>query len=182
MRADLQRFKPNDQTELDVIEAGMPILDILGGDRDTFFASAYSAFPLGDVLYDLDRDPLSGVITRDVYRQSFPAIHNLFTRPGTFEFYLEVFRSIWGENVEIEFEVPSPGVLNINVDALGSALFDLIAREIVDNQYVFNEIVDQEGDNIAAQDTTGIKTQSEIDALMEELSPEGIFVQTTLTI
>jgi len=179
---DLQRFKENDEIETKMIAVAMPTLEGLGADRDDFFAGAFSCFLLGDVLYDLDRDPMSGVITREVYRSSFPAIHQLFIRPGTFEFYLTVFRSIWGEDVDVTFTIPSPGVLEINVESIGIDLFEFAAREIVDNEYVFSPIVDEEGDSIMFQDTVGIKTESEIDALMEEISPEGIFTTTTLSL
>lgn len=178
----LQRFKENDETESKVIAVAMPTLNALGGERDDFFNGATTAFGLGEVLYDLDRDPMSGVISRDVFVKSFPAIHQLFTRPGTFEFYLEVFRSIWGNSVEIEFDVPSPGVLTINAVVLELDQFNLAAREIFNDLYEFNEIIDHENDNIVIRDTIGIKTASEIDALMNELAPEGIFVVTTLTV
>lgn len=178
----LQRFKENDETEAKVIATAMPVLDALGVHHDEFFIGADTSHGLGAVLYDLDRDPMSGVITRDVYVKSFPAIHQLFTRPGTFEFYLAVFRSIWGDTVTITFDVPAPGVLTINAVVLDLDDFVLAAREIFNNLYEFNEIIDQEGDNIEVRDTIGIKTESEIDALMNELAPEGIFVVTTLTL
>lgn len=178
----LQRFKENDETEAKVIATAMPTLEALGADHDAFWEGAYSCYIFGEVLYDLGRDPMSGVIPREVYRQSFPAIHQLFSRPGTFEFYLTVFRSIWGEDVEIEFVIPSPGLLNINVAALGIGTFQFLAREIVDDLYVFSSMVDHSGDNIMFQDTMGIKTQAEIDALISELSPYGIIVDATLTL
>lgn len=179
---NLQRFKENDETEAKVIAVAMPTLNALGVERDDFYDGANTAYGLGGVLYDLDRDPMSGALSRDIYIQAFPAIHQLFKRPGTFEFYLTVFRAIWGDAVEIEFGVPSPGVLTINASVLDLDTFDLIAREIVNNVYTYPEVIDQDGDNIAVVDTIGIKTQSQINALMNEIAPEGIFVITTLTI
>ncbi len=179
---NLQRFKENDETEAKVIAVAMPTLIALGEDRDEFYDGANTSYGLGEILFDLDRDPMSSALSREIYRQAFPAIHQLFKRPGTFEFYLTVFRAIWGDAVAIEFGVPSPGVLTINASVLDYDTFDLIAREIVNNAYTYPEVIDQEGDNIAVVDTIGIKTQSEISALMNELSPEGIFVITTLTI
>ena len=77
----LERFKDNDETEAKVIAVAMPTLNTLGADRDAFFQGAFSAYGLGEVLYDLDRDPMSGVITREVFVKSFPAIHQLFGGP-----------------------------------------------------------------------------------------------------
>jgi len=178
----LQRFKESDETEAKVIAVAMPILDDLGEARDEFYEGAYSAWPLGELLYDLKKDPLSGVITRDVFVRSFPAIHQLFTRPGTFEFYMTVFRQIWGDNVQIVFGIPSPGVLTINAKVLDVENFFLVARRIFGPDYVYDPIVDHEGDNILVRATVGIKTQTEISALMNELAPAGIFVITTLEI
>lgn len=183
MTAALQRFKENDETEAKIIDVFEPTLTSITVSLDTFWEDAYSSYDFGDVLYDLNRDPLADVIPKEVYRQSFPALHQLFSRPGTFEFYLTVFRSIWGSNVGVTFAVPSPGVLNITIAALGVQTGELQAREIVSNVYVYSSLTDTIGGNqIMFQDKSGIKTEAEIDALMVELAPYGIIVDTTLTL
>src|SRR5690606_13222941 len=99
--------------------------------------------------------PLVGVITRETFRSSFFAIHQLFTRPGTFEFYLDVFRAVWGDDVEVEFSIPQSGVLQINIEALDVQLSIAAARRIVNNSYVYDEIIlqggDYDGNNLAFQ-------------------------------
>jgi hypothetical protein len=167
---DLQRFKDNDITEAKVIEVAMPTLELIGSNLDDFWQGAFTSYLLGEVLYDLDRDPMSGVISRTIFRQIFPEIHQIFTRPGTFEFYLTIFRAIWGEDVEIEFVVPDEGRLQIN------------ASNLPIDEYVYSELVDHAGDFIMLQDKAGIKNQSELDALINEISPAGIFTETTLTL
>src|SRR5690606_40936008 len=102
----MQAFKETDEKEEKVVATAFPVLDLISNDRTDFFDGAYEAFPLGDVLFDLNRDPLAGVVTREIFRSSFFAIHQLFTRPGTFEFYLDVFRAVWGDGVEVEFSIP----------------------------------------------------------------------------
>ncbi len=181
MSSALQAFKETDLVEPKVRDAILPFSNLRDSELDEFFLGAYECFILGDVLY-LTGHPLSGVIQQDVFRMSFPAIHELFTRPGTFEFYLDVFRSVWGEDVEIEFMVPAPGVLQINIDALVVIEYTALFREIVDNVYVFSEWVDDEGDNIIFQGTQGIKTQEEAEALVNEFRPAGIWTETTLSI
>lgn len=178
----MKAFKETDLVEKKVRDIALPLLNILSGDRTQFFNEGYVAYPLGDVLFDLRRDPLAGVITKEVYRISFPAIHDLFTRSGTFEFYMDVFRSIWGENVEVVFTIPSPGVLQINVEALDSQTELFMARRVENDVYFFDEVMDHEGDNLVFQGTQGIKTQGEIDALINELHPAGVYVETTLVI
>lgn len=182
MKATLQRFKENDEEEKRYIEALLPIFDEIGDGLDSFYNGAFEAYDLGDILYELDRDPMSGVITQEIFRASFPAIHELFTQPGPFEFYLTVFRAIWGEDVEIVFTIPQPGVLLINAEVLDVETYDLIAREVVNNVYEYSELVDHDGDKILVRGMKGIKTQSEINALMNEITPDGIYVQTTLSL
>lgn len=178
----LQKFKENDVKEGKVRDIALPLLSLLGTDRDAFFEQAYEASPLGQVLYNLKASPLARAISEANFVMAFSAIHKLFTRPGNFEFYLEVFRLIWGEDVDVEFVVPAPGKLIINVEALAISLDFLMARTIVDNAYVYDEFVDENGDNIMAQVTSGIKTQSEADALIYEFYPAGLWVQINLSL
>lgn len=181
MSSALQPFKENDLVEPKVRDAILPFPNLRDSQLDEFFTQAYTCFVLGDVLY-LSGHPMAGVITQDVFRMSFPAIHQLFTRPGTFEFYLDVFRAVWGEDVEIEFMVPAPGKLLINIEALIVTEYVSLFREIVDNVYVFSEWVDEDGDNIIFQGSQGIKTQAEAEALVNEFRPAGIWTETTLSI
>jgi hypothetical protein len=176
----LQAFKENDLVERKVRDAFLPLLDQLGIDRDSFYEGAYESYVLGDVIYTLKSSPLAGPISQDIFRQSFFAIHDFFTFPGTFEFYLKVFRAVWGADVGVEFQIPAPGKLIINVQALTLQVDDLLARRIVNNAYVYDEILDHAGNNIGLQGRMGIKTQSEADALIKELYPAGLWVELNL--
>ena len=178
----MQKFNPNDPIEQKVIDSFLPYLEEISDDKDLFFDEAYQCFRLGDVLFDLDRSPLANAIQKDFFRSSFFAIHDLFTRPSTFDFYMEVFFAIFGENVEVEFVIPSPGVLNINIEVLNLSLDVLQARQVESGQYVFYDLLTSDGDTLVAQVPTGPKTQSAIDAIMIELNAQGIFVTTTLVI
>lgn len=176
-----QRFKENDPNEAVVNDLAMPTLNALGEVRDQFEAGAFECFKLGEVLFDLQRDPTAGVITREVFRSSFFAIHSLFTRPGTFEFYLEMFRAIFGDDASIDFTVPAPGKLEIGVTALDLVTFNLLARSIVDGVYEYYPLKTSDtGDNIVGQGSEGLRTQAEIDALIAEVSPSGIYTTCTL--
>lgn len=177
-----QKFKLNDELEARVASVFDPILTSLGLERVNFYEGAFTAQPLGEVLLNLKRDPMVGVISDEVYVEAFSAIHELFTRPGTFEFYLQLFRKIWGDNVDVEFTVPDPGVLEINIEAVEAISYRFIARRIVDNAYVYEPVIDDEGDNIVFQGTIGLKTQDEVDLLMKEISPANIFTTATLVV
>lgn len=181
MAGEIQKFSVNDVTEDQITGLIKPSLDEMGDDLDDFFEGADTCFLLGDVIYDSGRTPLQGVITRSIFRSSFFAIHELFTRPGTFEFYLEVFRAVFGEDVQVEFVIPNPGHLQINIAVLNNTTFRILARRIVDNQYEYYPLVTQDDDYIIGEGTQGIKSQSEIDSLISEISMAGIYTECNLT-
>lgn len=179
----MKPFKETDTLEAAVSNTIVPTIDQLETDLDLFFDGAFECFLLGDVLYDLSRDPMAGVITRGIFRTSFFAIHELFTAPGTFEFYLTVFRAIFGDSVDVEFVIPGPGQLEINIDSLETGTFNLLAREIVGGVYEYSQLITSEdGDLIMGQGTQGIKTQYEMDSLINEISMDGIFTVCNLTV
>lgn len=178
----MQAFKENDTKEVRVRDVALPTLELLGSVRDEMYAGAYECFKLGDVFINLNCAPLANAIPAEAFRKSFFAIFEYFTRPGTFEFYMTVFKAIFGDDVAVEFIVPEEGHLQINIEALTVQLDFALARRIVSNAYVYDEIMTGAGDNLMFQGTTGLKTQSEIDALMAELVPAGVFSETTLTL
>ena len=157
-------------------------MDLLSAERDEFFLEAYSCFLLGEVLYDTGASTISTAMTRDVFRTAFFAIFDSFVEGGSLESYMTVFRAIFGPDVAVVFDVPNPGHLTINIEALNISTEILEGRRIVGNAYQYEPILDSDGEPILAQVTRGIKTQQDMDVLMPELTPDGIFVETTLTI
>lgn len=178
----LQLFSRTDLDEPKWRDSWLPILAAIDFDLQEFYDNAFYSWLLGGILWDEKRSPLATVINRDAFVQAFGAIHNALNNPGTFEYYLEIFRVIWGNDVEVDFEVPAPGKLLINIEAQSVALYNFVARNIVDNVYVFDEVVTDEGDNIVFQTEIGVKTQSEVDALMRELKPTHIWTEATLSL
>lgn len=178
----MQAFNQNDLVEKKVVDVLIPYMNQITLDKDLFFDESYECFRLGDVLFDLNRAPLANAIQKDFFRSSFFAIFDLFTRPSTFDFYMEVFRAIFGSTVLVEFVIPAPGRLNINITVLNLSLDKLQARQIENEVYVFYDLITENSDFIVAQIPIGPKTQSEIDAIMIELNAQGIFVTTKLIV
>lgn len=178
----MQLFKETDNREIKVRDAGLKLLDLLGADRDAFYNGAYEAYPLGDVFINLNNSPLARAIPPEAFRASFFAIHELFTRPGTFDFYLTVFRAIFGAGATITFTIPAPGKLEIGIESLSVLLENFAARRIANNAYFYDDLVTENGDNLVFQGSQGIKTQAEVDALMKELAVQGVYTTATLTI
>lgn len=178
----MQAFKENDQKESRVASCFNSVLDLTSFNRTEFFDGAYSSHGLGRVLFNLNASPMASVVDLNNFLEAYPAFHELFTRPGTFEFYIQVIRSVWGEQVGIEFIIPSPGILQINIDALDVVTANFSSRSIENNVYVYDNIVDHVGDSIVFQTSQGIKTQTEAERMMRELHPQGVFVETNLII
>lgn len=176
------QFFKGDAVEKKFYYSGNPIVSNLEVGKDDFFEGAYSCFKLGEVLYDSGRAPLANAIPRDIFREAFSSIFDSFLVAGSFESYLTVFRTIFGDDVVVTFTVPAPGKLNIDIVATGLALFDLISRTIQDDAYMIDEIIDQDGNNIAGQSVKGFETQYELQQMLFEMVPNGIYTEITLTV
>jgi hypothetical protein len=180
----MQHYK-GDDLELKFEAAIQPILDVLSMQKDLFFDGAYDCGPLGDLLHEDDRSPLANAIKLEIFRTSFNTIYNAFTVSGSFESYLVVFRKIFGDTVDVTFTVPAPGKLNIDIvaDELEEAFF--VERHIVSNHYFFDNVVwydtVPDGGNIVFQSVKGFKTQYELEQMLFEMVPAGIFTEITLT-
>lgn len=177
----MQFFK-GDATEKKYYESVKPISDTLSVQKDLFYDEAYACFVLGELLYDNDYAPLARAIPRAIFRKSFATIFNAFLLAGSLESYLIVFRKIFGDDVEVTFTVPDPGKLNIDIVATGIETSLFLARSIVNGSYVFDEILDDEGDNILFQTVKGFESQYELEQMLFEMVPAGIYTLITLEV
>lgn len=176
----MQKFKENDLVEQKVTDAFNPVFQPTNSSLDTFYEEAYLAKPLGDVLKNSKNTPLAKAVNPQVFRDTFAQIFQSFTFTGTFRAYLFVLRAIFGDSVEVNFTVPAPGKLEIEVNATNLTLFDFVATEIEDTGYVFHEVVDHVGDNICFSSFLGFETQYELEQLFLEMVPQGVFTTVTL--
>jgi len=176
-----QLFK-GDDIEKKFVAVATPMSDILLAQKQLFLEEAFSTFILGEVLWDTKRAPLTNAIRRDIFREAFSAIFEAFYTIGSFESYLLVFRKVFGDDVEVEFVVPAPGKLEINILAAGIELSDFVARYISNDAYIFDEVIDDEGDNIVFQGIKGFTSQYELEQMLFEMVPDGIFTDIDLTL
>jgi len=178
----MAQYYKGDARELKYYESGRPIVDSLSTEKSDFYTGAFECFVLGELIYDNARSPLSNAIAREIFRQSFFTIFESFRFAGTFESYCDVFRRIFGDEVEITFTVPAAGKLNIDIVATGTALYDFITRYISDDAYVFDTMVDDVGDTIVFQAIQGFESQYELEQMLFEMVPAGIFTEISLTL
>lgn len=183
----MQYFK-GDITEKKYYESGKEIMDNLSLQRNEFFDDAYACQALGDLIVEDNRSPLATAMPQQIFRESYPDIVQSFIEVGTFESYLSVFRKIFGEDVGVEFTVPDPGKLNIAIEAEGVVLFNFAVREIVNNQYEYFDLITQEGETsdepseIMFQTIKGFESQYELERMLFEMVPAGIYTTISLTL
>lgn len=181
-----QYFK-GDAEELKYLAIWRAAQSVQSVDLDTFFEEAFNCLPLGEVLFDTKRAPLTNAINRDIFVTAFAEIIEAFVNAGSAEAYLTVFRKIFGEDVSVQFTVPNPGHLVIDIetpggiDSVEESIF--VAREIDDGQYVFYEVITQDGlDTIVFSTVKGFTSQYELERMLFEMVPEGIYTEINLTI
>lgn len=177
----MQYFK-GDDTEKKFEAAASGILDVLSGHKDDMLAGSFEAQPLGEVIFDSGRSPLSNAIEREIFKGAFKQIFQAFVELGTFEAYIFVFKKIFGEDVTITFTVPDPGKLEISIEAEGVDFNNFISRRIENNSYKFDQIVDQENENIIFQTIKGFQSQYELEQMLFEMVPGGVYTEITLTL
>lgn len=176
----MQKFK-GDALEDKMIACAETICAQLSNALSDFYSDAYQCQAFGDMIYESGRSPLSNAILQSIYRESFKQIFDAFVDCGSFEAYITVFKKIFGEDVDITFTIPAAGKLNIDIVAAGVEESNFIAREIVDNEYVIDEVLDQvDSENIVFQTIKGFQSQYELEQMLFEMVPAGIFTTITL--
>jgi hypothetical protein len=181
MALDFQKFSENDTNEEKVKNVIAAFMDAVDEDLDSFWEFAFTTYGLGQVLRDTSADPVSKMLILSAFLRSFKTIHESYQKPGTYNFYLDIFRKIWGETVAVEFTNPAPGVLLINLDATDFQQEILLARDIVDGQYVFPELVTTDtGENIIVRVTITPWTEIEVLKLMRALAPAWLYYEVSL--
>jgi len=181
----MQKFK-GDDFENKMIACAQPIFDMLSGTKDDFYNGAYDCAVLGDLLHDGTRSPLSNAIKLEVFRTFFNTLYTNFTECGSFESYLAVFRKIFGDDVAVVFTVPAPGKLDIDITASDLIEDAFIGRTVGTDGWTYYSVLwwdatHDPGGDILFQTIKGFKTQQEVEGMLHEMIPAGIFPTITLT-
>lgn len=178
--SNVQNFK-GDNLELKFQSVGNPIFDLADSSLDDFYSEGFESTPFLLMLYDEGRMPFSNRIPREAFVDFIKQALKRFPVTGIFETYLFVLRSLFGEMSEINFEIPSPGKLEIDINAIASTTFDFIGREFIDGSYTFFNIVDEDGNILQFRGIPGLSTEYELYLLFSEIMPAGIVPVIALT-
>lgn len=176
-------FKDNDAEELKYYNSAAPILNQLSNSKSDLYNFAYFTYMLGDLIHESDRSPLAKNIKKTLFRQIFQNLFSSFAYAGSFESYITVFKAIFGESTNVEFTIPGPGKLNILIEPEGVILNNFAVRSIVDDAYVYDNLLTNDwSDKIMLQTIQGVETEYELEQMLYEMVPAGIYTEFTLTV
>lgn len=170
----MENFK-GDETELKIQSVADPLLNIVKLGLDDFYANGFRSTPFITMLRDENRIPFSLKIKETFFTAFFLEALENFRFVGSFESYLLILTAAFGAETVINFEVPSPGHLILNVN-FNQQIFELIGREFVDGAYVFYNVASTDSEDITCEGLTGVDTIEELELLFSEITPEGIFL------
>jgi hypothetical protein len=174
-----QKFK-GDDTELKMEAAAESAFDLCDVSLDKFYQEGYDASPFLLMLYDEGRMPFSDRVPRDSFVEFIREALERFPFTGTFESYIFILQAIFGPGSGVLFNVPAAGKLEILVNASSSLEFDLVAREVIEGVITEFTMVDYLGNTLTARGLSGIDSEFELQMLLAELIPAGIFPDITL--
>jgi hypothetical protein len=175
-----QKFK-GDADELKMEAAGQHAFDLTSDSLDEFFAGCYTANDWLLALYDNGRMPFTDRVPRDSFINFIKQAIPNFPVTGTFEAYIFILDAIFGEQTEVQFDVPSPGTLEMVVAAEASLDFDFLGREFLSGGFVEFTMQTKDGDDLKFTGISGIDSEPELNQLLSELIPAGILPDITLT-
>ncbi len=175
-----QKFK-GDDFELQMESAAAPAFDLTELALDAMYDGCYEAHDWLLALYDSGRMPFSDRVPRDSFPAFFQRALENFPFTGTFEAYLFILKSIFGGATEVLFEVPGDGKISILVNAEAAIEFEAEAREYAGGIFQTYQLVTSDGDVIAFRGISGIDSEEELNQLLAELIPVGIFPDIALT-
>lgn len=167
---ETEKFK-GDEVELKFEAAAQPAFDLTSAALDDFYAEGFDSTPWLLMLYDENRMPYSQRINKDAFVDFIKETLKRFPTIGTFDTYLFVLRAIFGLSSEINFTIPSPGILQIDLNASSSLEFDFVAKNELGE---LDNIVDDLGNQIIFRGIAGIETEYELELLFSEIMPAGI--------
>lgn len=174
-----QYFK-GDDVEKKFDAAGELAFDVTNAALDEFYARGYDASPFLLMLYDERRMPFADRVPRDSFVSFIKEALARFPFTGTFESYIFILQAIFGEGSGVLFNIPAAGKLEIAVNAAASLEFGFQAARLDGGSIVFDDVVDHVENGIVFGGISGIDSEFELQMLLAEIIPAGIFPQITL--
>lgn len=173
----VQYFKGDDQ-ELKFYESAAPLMDATSADLSRFSEGAYTAADFLLMLYDEGRFPFSDRVPREAFVAFILGCISNSNFIGTYESYIFLVQSIFGAQSLISFDETDPGVLNMTVSTSSSLAFDFV---VLDGSTIYS-LVTAEGETLSLFGIAGIENEAELNALLAEFVPAGIYPNIELVL
>ena len=173
----VQYFK-GDETELKFYNSAAPLMDATSADLSAFSEDAYLAADFLLMLYDAGRFPFSDRVPRAAFVSFIKGCISNSNFIGTYESYIFLVKSIFGADSEVFFEETDPGVLNMTVSTTSSVAFDFV---VLDGSTI-TTLLTAEGETLSLFGIAGIENEAELNALLAEFVPAGIYPNIELVL
>jgi hypothetical protein len=176
-----QYFK-GDATEIKYYQSGSDIMDLQAGFLDEFFEGAFDNAVFLLMLYDEGRMPFSDRIPREAFISFLIECIANVNFIGSYESYIFLITRIFGAGSSVFFEETAPGVLTLTASATNTIDYDFVVREVIDGEYVVSELVTELDEQLIFAGFPGIESEAELNQLLSEFVPAGIYPDITLII
>lgn len=173
----VQYFK-GDETELKFYQAGAPLMDAISLDLTSFSEEAYAAADFLLMLYDEGRFPFSDRVPREAFVAFIMGCISNSNFIGTYESYIFLIQSIFGAQSTIFFDETDPGKLNLTVSTSSSLEFDFV---VLDGSTI-TTLLTADGETLSLFGIAGIENEAELNALLAEFVPAGIYPNIELVL
>lgn len=172
-----EKFK-GDDTELKFDATFAAVFDQTSVAKDQFLSQGFDASPFILMLYGERRIPFSERVKQEAFVEFYKEVLKRFPFVGTFDSYIFILTAIFGAASEITFDVTGPGVLEIDVNADSTLVFDFIGRDELGDTF---EMIDDVGNILEFRGLAGIETVAELELLFSEIMPAGISPHISLS-
>ncbi len=58
----MQAFKETDAIEAKFVAAALPVMELVGDEKNAFWEECYEAYPLGELIFALKASPVAGLL------------------------------------------------------------------------------------------------------------------------
>jgi hypothetical protein len=131
-----------------------------------------------DIIIDNDRMPIAKFISKDRLRVVFGKLLDIWTSAGTSGSYVDFFKAVFGEGVNVFISVPSPKVINLDISNFNLRTYLFMTENQKDKiitEQTFPEFNDKRA-NILFQDIIQNVSSNDMNAFLNTITPAGDYV------
>jgi hypothetical protein len=131
-----------------------------------------------DIIIENDRLPVAKIIHNERLRIVFGKLLDIWTHTGTSGTYIDFFRTVFGDGVNVFIEVQTPRVINIQISNFSLYLSLFLTEELTDKiitEQTYPDVNDQEA-NLLFQQIMQDVSNADMNAFLNTVTPVGDYV------